>query len=1069
MRKCLLSALVLLLLLTACGQSTSDNASAIPEKTVKTTVMIYMVGSDLESKAGAGTADMEEITASGIDLKTNDVLIYTGGSPYWHNDIVTERENYILRLTDNGFECLQSVPLASMGDPQSLTSFVNFCTQEYPADSYGLIMWNHGNGPIMGFGKDMLYDYDALTLNEMCEAMQATQFNADNKLDWVGFDACLMSSAELAFIWKDYANYLIASQEIEPSFGWDYSFMGQLGKCDTTALLTALAETYLSTSQAYYEKKGYDQRDITLSCIDLSCAQELTQAIEGLFAKLSEDVDKNYAVLAAGRVSTRALGRASTGSEYDLVDLKSMAQQLLSAYPVQAQGLIDAIDRSVVINATNADGLSGLSLYYPFYNKDYYRNSWSEEYRSMNVFANYVEYLQGFEAQWLDNDMLEKFAESRIPQQEAVGKYTLELTQQQQEHFASAKYYILNKEAEQTYTPIFTSSDVTNVGGKLIANFDGNVLYAKNNYGLTFIPPTVQHDTVGDVTNYSVFVNLSNTPAGSFADYPEDFEQEVLSGRFWIALDRSENSVSVNALLPYDENLSTLGEGKTEDIDLTGKSCYNFPEARHRTLERNEDGLVPALDQWRYSSDLTWLSLPIGDGLEFLMAPLAYGNYAIVFEIQDAQGNLYCSEPIEIDTPQLPPLQNTFVPERVKTTWDSSKETLIKEENGIKAYLAEVESENGSVLTLLVENGSDKDILVEAEHLICNNTVYANEYLCSIVVPAGTTKYYEYGFNFSDVVDCGILTALDCVDFSVTAQEHLSQTTIWCNLQVHVDFGKHAPYTIPFLSWDPPGTYSDLQPVCGAAAVTQTLVEHADVLVELLDFGTQNSSYADPCPTMVLHVVNRSDRILYLACDGFVLNDVFVNTTKLIHLPAGLEGYYYVRASSTDYELLGITDITTVKAAFRAGENELRLWQGYGEVYWVDIQLSEAAPKASAFEMGDEVIFRQNGITVALKGYSEKYSQKWYLAIDNQSGQDISLVIQDIEVNGVLLDKNAGRAPYILDAVVGTGQKTLTNISTYSSDELIETLTFRFVIMDFTQGRVLFYGDDTVTVYRQAE
>ena len=54
-----------------------------------------------------------------------------------------------------------------------------------------------------------------------------------------------MSSAELACMLDDYADYLVASQEIEPSFGWNYTIMGNFGKLGTESFLSKLINEYI--------------------------------------------------------------------------------------------------------------------------------------------------------------------------------------------------------------------------------------------------------------------------------------------------------------------------------------------------------------------------------------------------------------------------------------------------------------------------------------------------------------------------------------------------------------------------------------------------------------------------------------------------------------------------------------------------------------------------------------------------------------------------------------------------------------------------------------------------------
>ena len=224
------------------------------------TLLIYMVGSDLETRSGAGTDDLNEIAESGIDLKKANVLVYAGGAKKWHNDIVYEENNTMLQLGKKGFEAVAKMKSSNMGDAECLLEFLNYSCENYPSDSYSLIMWDHGNGPIIGYGKDMLFDNDSLTLSEMHEALKASPFGKGKKLEWVGFDACLMSSAELVCTWDNYAKYLVASQEVEPSFGWNYSFLKDFGAIEPVALIKNAVEEYINECNAYYAKRGYENR-----------------------------------------------------------------------------------------------------------------------------------------------------------------------------------------------------------------------------------------------------------------------------------------------------------------------------------------------------------------------------------------------------------------------------------------------------------------------------------------------------------------------------------------------------------------------------------------------------------------------------------------------------------------------------------------------------------------------------------------------------------------------------------------------------------------------------------------
>ena len=101
--------------------------------------------------------------------------------------------------------------------------FLDFSYNNYPSDNYSLIFWNHGGGPIYGYGVDEQYN-DVLYLHELKWAMKNSPFKT-KKLSFVGFDACLMATLETAQVFAPYANYFVASEEIEPGAGWNYGFL----------------------------------------------------------------------------------------------------------------------------------------------------------------------------------------------------------------------------------------------------------------------------------------------------------------------------------------------------------------------------------------------------------------------------------------------------------------------------------------------------------------------------------------------------------------------------------------------------------------------------------------------------------------------------------------------------------------------------------------------------------------------------------------------------------------------------------------------------------------------------
>ena len=181
----------------------------------KLTLMIYMCGSDLESKGGSAIKDLKEMIKADINTEEVNVLIMAGGTKRWMNDF-SPNETSIYRMKKNGPVLVQSNPSMNMGDAETLTHLLEFGYNEYPAQKYALILWDHGGGPLKGVCWDITVKNDNLSMEELENALLNSPFRYED-LEWLGFDACLMSSVEVAACIAPYAHYMVASQETEPS------------------------------------------------------------------------------------------------------------------------------------------------------------------------------------------------------------------------------------------------------------------------------------------------------------------------------------------------------------------------------------------------------------------------------------------------------------------------------------------------------------------------------------------------------------------------------------------------------------------------------------------------------------------------------------------------------------------------------------------------------------------------------------------------------------------------------------------------------------------------------------
>ena len=1078
-----LTALILCALITiylpACTEAEAADYSA-PEKT---TVMVYMIGSDLESKSGACSADLTEIRESGIDLEQNEVVIYTGGTTTWQNDTLTPDTNSIISLSGSGYVIEKDELNTSMGDSAVLSGFLDYCVENHPADRYALVLWDHGNGPLIGYGKDTLYGNDSLDLEEMASAMQDSPFSADKKLEWVGFDACLMASAELACVWAPYADYLIASQEVEPAFGWNYSFLRDVGKSDISYLLGQITGTYYDTCIQYFEKKGYTSRETTLSVTDLSHTDKLASALNGLFEDAAKDVADNYDNLSSKRVNTRSLGRASTGSEYDLVDLRDLCVQLSSDYPERSKEVIDIIDSMIVNNATNAENLCGLSLYYPFYNKSYYEFSWCDTYNSMNLFTGYLDYLTEYQIKWLGSDMQDDYASSETPSAETSERYTLQLTDDQAEHFASAKYYILKKEGAETFTNIYSSSNVDLDGSALTAEFDGSVIYARNSLEKYLIPQTTEYDTVGDYTNYSIPVIIDNSKGVDILSSDSEDKQEVVTKkcRCLIAADKANSSIGMSAMMPYDTEQSgtDMMGGKTEELDLSEFTTYRFVENSPRTITRDDNGVVRSMDEWRSTKVIRYTEWAVADGLDFIYAPLGYGSYSLVFEICDTQGSMYCSEPIDIDTSNAQWLNSSEKKSTVIKS-DGVFPILLKEDDDFALYLDKADDSGTEVLTVLAENRSDKKLRYSVDNVICNKNIDCSDgYGISADIAPGerTHPYSTYfttsldSFNYGVAAEIGALKEISSLSFNVSLIGYDDKKTMWNDERIEVELNKGSEYTVSNTGWfSTPLLEAELEDPFGAAVKPQAIIDDPTLKVELLCFGKQSTGL-----TGALKFTNLSkDEYYVLTSDGFAIDDIYISCPAgIVELAPGMVAYRDFSCNDTTLDQFNVTGLQKLTISLRSAINRNILWQGYGSTQWIDLKLDKISDAPSELNEGVENLMDNSCATVDLLRYElDDYGKKtWYMSIGSKNEDGVQIRLVDFNVNGQDFTGDDLSAPVYQDeAQAGPGHKSVFRLRSSSisdsdiTPEDITDVSFRIIVYNFTGDKILYESKTPVSV-----
>lgn len=277
------------------------------------TIMMYICGSNLETYSAMATYNIRQILdskfSSGDKVR---FIVMTGGSDEWQtpSELLVDPENpdqpvnidpeynqvweakgkdaaenpgkmVLLERkglhekkarvkTDEGYD--EDYRGEMMSYPQLLKDFINYCAENYPAEKYDLILWDHGSGPLGGFGNDEGRFFTEMKFDEMLDAFSDNDVTKDGgKFDFINFDACLMGSVELALAFADCTDYYIASAENIPGYGEPYTgWLNKLGEdpdYDTYKLGKFIVDDYIR----FYEEDSDDRTsgEGTLGVIDM--------------------------------------------------------------------------------------------------------------------------------------------------------------------------------------------------------------------------------------------------------------------------------------------------------------------------------------------------------------------------------------------------------------------------------------------------------------------------------------------------------------------------------------------------------------------------------------------------------------------------------------------------------------------------------------------------------------------------------------------------------------------------------------------------------------------------------
>jgi hypothetical protein len=557
---------------------------------------------ELGESGGYDDLNLLALVDRSTDYGTDDVLGLDG----WDG-------GKLLEITSGGATELEDLGDINTGDPQVLADFITRGITDYPADHYALVISDHG-ASWPGVGGDESSDQDSLELWELNEAIAAGIAGGGiDKLDLIGFDACLMATYEVASTLAPLADRLLASQELEPGHGWDYSTFGMVGE-NGGATVDELGSAIIAGFQAQAVVEE-DDSEITLSLTDLTAMPTVDAALADFTTQLIERVDGVAPTVGKTLAQTLGFGKSpDPDSDSFMTDLGILAGEIgVDAVDVSdaADALVRAINDAVVdkVDGLATQGATGLSIYFPP-QPEYY----VQDYDEIVTDGNWIAFLTAYYG-----------AGDAIPsgdQPSSTGDADIQLTDDGLT--ITGDFGVPAENVAETYIRYGTAAEDGSITylGKEQASIDESGT-AVGTFDLTTMEITDGVDTVGAyleltyVDDVTVFdVPMAYYPPGESTG----FDDVLLS----ITLDDEWNVLS-ETYYSYDTELSTYGELTTDPAGLIVPQVLVVAADGTETWVATSDvGLYADLPSLQYS----FPELPSGTELYIELWVVDFGGNA---------------------------------------------------------------------------------------------------------------------------------------------------------------------------------------------------------------------------------------------------------------------------------------------------------------------------------------------------------------------------------------------------------------------------------------------------------
>lgn len=683
----------LLTICLLCGLTPLQTAKgSAPEK--EATVLIYMCGADLETKNFQGTGTLAEINQIKFSQEKLNAVALLGGAQAWSRGYDISQLTLVELGGRRPVEA-DHLPLKSMGDPATLTAFLDYGAEHYPAKKYYLVIWDHGGGPNQGVCFDSLFQDDSLSVNELAKGISDSRIGQAG-LEMIAFHTCLTGSMEYAAVLAPYAKYMVATED--SMYGLTYDWLKTLEETgDTAECAKVLVDGTFERNEAAYQANHSSEIN-SVAAIDLSKVGTILPAMDAFFSKVTPEVtETGFVQVSKQRMESATFGVTESGgsSDRDLADLGDLVVHLRDHAEQEAEALLSALSDAVLYHRTALDSCYGLTVYHPYSNKKYIE-SFIAVHNEIPMSAEYSSYIQQFAA-ILTGEPLAKWAGLNT---EALEKrdlrvfFGLDLTKEQAENLSKARFQVLAKQPDDGYRLVSENRDTSLENLQLKSVFSGTALYAVA--GDQMISPTLDYEITAN--------GVWQIPATLKREGQNGAEEFTADALILCSPDADQKTLIPGGVLIWDE--ASGGYTGIYNMVFTDFTEASFPIISRKET-RNADGALSSFREWETVTEDFW-TVPVDGSWVFRLQQdtIPLSECYAAFQLTDAQQNHYCSELKQIQGDQG----------ATSLVYDNMDLLEISP----SFYVSVVESANSLALGGELENITEKEVIATLKNLTLN-------------------------------------------------------------------------------------------------------------------------------------------------------------------------------------------------------------------------------------------------------------------------------------------------------------------------------------------------------------